>query len=82
MLLYDKKKTLSQILGPHPEHKAEGGEVHDHAHHLAKEAVEAVHAKDHKGFADAMHAMHMHFNSLKDPDDDGDIHDEVTGREE
>lgn len=82
MILYDKKKALNQILGPRPEeHKAQGGEVEDHVHTLAKEAVDAVHAKDHKGFADAMHAMHTHFQTMKDPDMDGDVHDEM-GREE
>lgn len=63
MVLFDRKKALNQILGPkegaEPEHE-------DPSHTVAKEAIDAVHAKDHVGFANAMKAMHMHHASESD----------------
>lgn len=62
MILYDRKKALSQIMGPSPEE-----EVHeDPAHAIAKEAIEAVHAKDHEGFANATKALFMHYSGEHD----------------
>jgi hypothetical protein len=78
MILFDRKKALNQIMGP-PQKKSEGGEVNP-AHEIAKEAIEAVHAKDHEGFANASKALFMHFQS--DPDQDDDKHESDTGREE
>lgn len=62
MILFDRKKALNQIMGPPPDapmgdHEDVG--EHEHLHHLAKEAIDAIHAKDHKGFAEAFHAMHL-----------------------
>lgn len=77
MLLFDRKKAMNQILGPPPDHKKE--EVNP-AHELAKEAIASVHAKDHEGFANATKALFVHFQN--DSDQDGDVHDPITGREE
>ncbi len=79
MILFDRKKAMNQILGPRPDKKSDGGDV-DPAHALAKEAIDAVHAKDHAGFANATRALFMHFD--QDPDQDGDSHESETGREE
>lgn len=69
MLLFDRKKALNQIMGPHPDHKADGGEVeHGEIHALANEAINAIHSKDAKGFAEATHAMFMHFDSMPHPE--------------
>lgn len=78
MMLFDRKKAMNQIMGPHPDKKSGGGEV-DPSHVLAKEAIDAVHAHDHAGFASATKALFMHFK--EDPDQDGDEHESVTGRE-
>jgi len=76
MILFDRKKALNQIMGsPHKESPQE-----DPAHTMAKEAIDAVYAKDHVGFANATKALFMHYDS--DPDQDGDTHDSVTGRED
>lgn len=76
MLLFDRKKAMNQIMGPK---KEESSGAEDPAHSIAKEAIEAVHAKDHVGFADATKALFMHFDS--DPDQDGDKHESATGKE-
>lgn len=76
MILFDRKKALNQIMGPSPDKKQE--EEMDHSHVLAKEAIEAVHAHDHEGFANATKALFMHFD--QDPDQDGDSHEDVTGK--
>lgn len=81
MILFDRKKALNQILGDPTEKKAESPKVGG-AEAIAKEAVDAVHAKDHKGFADAMKAMHMFHQGEMDPDGDGDKHSPITGKEE
>lgn len=79
MIMFDRKKALNQIMGPHPDHKSDGGEVSPE-HALSKEAIEAVHAHDHEGFANATKALFMHFQN--DPDQDSDKHESITGREE
>lgn len=76
MLLFDRKKALNQIMGPPPDKG--GGEAEDPAHTLSKEAIAAVHAHDHEGFANATKALFQHYQS--DPDQDGDEHDPVTGQ--
>lgn len=78
MILFDRKKALNQIMGPRPDHKSDGGEVNP-AHELAKEAISAVHDKDHEGFANATRALFMHFD--ENPDGDDRMHDPITGRE-
>lgn len=70
---------MNQIMGP-SQHKSEEGKTENPAHVMAKEAISAVHAGDHEGFANATKAMFMHFQS--DPDQDGDKHESATGREE
>jgi hypothetical protein len=76
VILFDRKKALNQIMGPPP---GQEPEAEDPAHTIAKEAIDAVHAKDHAGFAAATKALFMHFQS--DPDQDGDEHDTDTGKE-
>ena len=77
MMLFDRKKALNQIIGPRHD---DGVEAEHPAHTMAKEAIAAVHAHDHKGFAEATKAMMQAFQS--DPDQDGDEHDAITGRAE
>jgi hypothetical protein len=60
MILFDRKKALSQILGPPPE---EIREEIDPAHALAEEAMRAFEGKDAKGFAEATKAMFLHFSN-------------------
>lgn len=62
MILFDRKKALNQIMGPSPKDKEEEGKI-DPAHVMAKEAIDAVHNKDHEGFANAARALYMHFGS-------------------
>lgn len=75
MILFDRKKALSQIMGP----SGNEGPKEDPAHTISKEAIAAVHAHDHAGFAAATKALFMHFQN--DPDQDGDKHESDTGRE-
>lgn len=63
MILFDRKKALNQIMGPPPK-KAE--EAEDPAHTLSKEAIEAVHNRDHEGFANATKALFMHYDGQED----------------
>ena len=56
MMLFDRKKAMNQIMGSSPEE--EGPKEHP-AHIAAKEAIDAIHAKDHVGFANATKAMMM-----------------------
>jgi hypothetical protein len=51
--------------GPHEANYAEGGEVErdeddELMDHVAMEAVNAVHAKDHEGFRNAFHVLVAH----------------------
>lgn len=60
MILFDRKRALNQIMGS-PERKVEGGEEKNPAHVIAQEAMNALEAKDAKGFAEATHALFMHY---------------------
>lgn len=66
MILFDRKKTLNQIMGPPPEKNTEEPAAPEHLHALAKEAIDAVHAKDPIGFIHAQQAIHMHFAGEND----------------
>lgn len=55
MILFDRKKALNQIMGPSEEKKKT--EMEHPAHIAAKEAIAAVHAHDHEGFANATKAL-------------------------
>lgn len=70
MILFDRKKALSQILGPPPKEKEEV----DPAHTLAEEAMKAFEGKDAKGFAEATKAMFLHFsNGQSEPPGDSGV---------
>jgi len=75
MLLFDRQKSLSQIMGPAPGERVQ----EDPKHVIAKEAIAAVHAHDHAGFAAATKALFDEFS--RDPDQDGDRHESATGKE-
>lgn len=81
MMLFDRKKSLSQIMGPPPDSPTGDNEVDkdNPLHHLAKEAIDAVHAKDHKGFAEAFKAMHLACGGMIDGQAEDD---EPTGYHE
>lgn len=63
MMLFDRKKSLNQIMGAPPKKEEEHM---DPSHALAKEAIEAVHAHDHDGFINASRALFTHFGSQHD----------------
>ena len=55
MILFDRKKALSQILGP-ADHKAEGGEV-DSLKECVSEFLDAVHSHDVEAATEAIKAI-------------------------
>lgn len=59
MMLFDRKRAMNQILGPS---EKDTPEAEDPAHMISKEAIAAVHAKDHAGFAAATKALFMHYS--------------------
>jgi len=61
MLLFDRKKSLTQIMGPRED---EQKEAPNEVHTLAQEVINAVHSKDAGVLASALHALFMHFESL------------------
>lgn len=64
MMMMDKKKNIvNQIMGPDPREKSEGEKSPSDLESIAQEFVDAVHAKDAAGTAQAFRAMFLECES-------------------
>ena len=64
MIMADRKKAVSAILGPHdePDDKAAMSDHEQELHAISEELMHAVHGKDVPGIAEALRAAHAHLD--------------------
>ncbi len=65
MLLFDKKRALTQIMGGGSDGKKEGSDMDA----IAQELIDAVNANDPAGVSEALHAAFAKFDS--EPHEEG-----------